>query len=152
MQTNIPTGPDFISAEELVKLIQSDKPDDAKVDIQFMVNNMPYLRVNQLFNVRLLKTTPEGKVVRDGTLYARIMNPYDKEIVLQALRTVYQERTGILVNPAELGINKVTTAIDEEKGKTTAQPQFNPESSVTTGEKLGGTLNEINDQKVLQGV
>lgn len=152
MQTNIPTGPDFISAEELVKLIQLDKPDDAKVDIQFMVNNIPYLRVNQLFNVRLLKTTPEGKVERDGTLYARIMNDYDKAIVLKALQDVYNSRTGILVNPAELGINKVTTAIDEEKGKTTAQPQINKESSIVVGEKLGNSLNEVNEQKVLRGV
>lgn len=148
MQSNTPTGPDFISAEDLVKLIQTDRPDDAKVDIQFMVNNIPYLKVKQLFNVRLLKQNPNKGIVRDGTLYARIMNDYDKQIVLKALQDVYNERTGILVNPKTYGVNRITTAIDEEKGHTTGRPQLNPESKTEVGERLS----DNNEQQILQGV
>lgn len=148
MQPNMPQGNDFITVEEAIKLIQSDTREDAKVDLQFMVNNIPYLKPKQLFNIRLLKTTEDGKVVRNGTLYVRIMSKYDKEVMLRALQDAYNARTGILVDPDSYGLNRVSTTIDEEKGKTTAQPRGNTESKIGFRDQIG----DNNEQQVLQGV
>lgn len=120
MQNNPQSRPGFIPVEEAIALIKKDRRDDAVVDLQFLVNNLPYLRAKHVYNIRLLKTiidekTKIPKVVRNGSVYVSLANDYDVQILARAITEAFQERTNIQVNFDEPGVNKITTAIDEEK-------------------------------------
>lgn len=140
--------PGFITVERAIELIKEDTRENAVVDLQFLVNNIPYMKVKQNYNIRLLKTTADGKVVRNGTVYVTIMNDYDKQVLLRAITDAYNERTGVLVNPLTYGLNRVTTTIDQEVGQTTGRPRPNEESTIKAGEQIQSTPQQVIQQGV----
>lgn len=114
----LPEG--FIPVEEAIALIQKDKREDAVVDLQFLVNNLPYLKAKHNYNIRLLKTVKDEKtgmpkVVRNGTVYVNLATDYDVQILARAITDAFEARTKVKLNFDELGVNKITTMIDEEK-------------------------------------
>lgn len=148
MERNSGLMPGFITVERAIELIKEDSRDKAVVDLQFLVNNIPYMKVKQNYNIRLLKTDDKGKVVRNGTVYVTILNEYDKQILLRAITDAYNERTGIMVNPATYGLNRVTTTVDQEAGHTTAIPRPNNESTVKPGEQIQSSPQQVIQQGV----
>lgn len=114
--------PGFISVEEAIKLIQSDKRDDAKVDLQFLVSNIPYAEVKHTYNIRKLKTV-DGKVIRDGSVYVMLETEYERQILLKAIQDAYTERTNIRFNPDGMGVNYVSSVVDQETNQMSAQPR-----------------------------
>lgn len=147
MQEDTGLRPGFVTVQRAVELIQEDTADNAVVDLQFLVNNIPYMKVKQNYTIRLLKTTPEKKVERNGSVYVTLMNEYEKQILLKAIQDAYVERTGILVDPATYGLNRVTTMIDQEAGNTTGVPRANPQSDI----KLKDPIADNAQQQVVQG-
>ena len=115
-------NPGFVTIEDAIKLIQSDKRNDAKVDLQFLVNNIPYMRVKGVYNIRKLKTV-NNKVERDGEVYVTLYTQYDLEILKRAIQDAYSARTGIQFNPESVGVNYVSSVIDQEKNQMSGRPQ-----------------------------
>lgn len=147
MDNSTRLSPGFIPVEKAIELIKADTRDNAVVDLQFLVNNIPFSKVGRSYNIRLLKTV-DGKVIRDGTVYVMLATEYDRQILLKAITDAYNARTGILVNPAATGVNKITTMIDEEKQQSIAAPRVNTESEIKEGDYFTGQ----SEQVVKQGV
>lgn len=110
--TNLPNG--FISLEEAIKLIQSDSRSDAKVDTTFLLNNLPYLRVDGNYNIKKLKHE-NGRVVEDGHVYVQITSEYEKAMLEHAIVEHYRNATGRTIDPEKIGLRSITTAVDDEK-------------------------------------
>lgn len=128
--------PGFISVEDAIALIKADKRDDATVDLQFLANNLPYLRTKGIYNIRRMRTDEKGHAVRDGSSYVTIHTEYDRQILLKAIQDAFEERTKIHLNVENIGLNKVTTVVDEENNNTTGQPRMNESSDINKGDSI----------------
>lgn len=140
--------PGFITVERAIELIKEDTREKARVDLQFLVNNIPYMKVKQNYNIRLLKTEEDGRVVRDGTVYVTLYNEYDRQILLRAITDAYNARTGVLVKPDTYGVNHITTVVDEEAQQMTGRPQINATSQIEFGERIESFPEQIIQQGV----
>lgn len=152
MQDSQQLPPGFITVEEAIALIKKDRRDEAVVDLKFLVNNIPFLMTKHNYNIRLLKhvtdpKTNERRVVRNGSVYVTLRSDYETQILLQAIKDAYKERTNIVLNTDEPGVNKVTTAIDEEKQVTTPVVRENPDSETKVGTDISNPYSQT-----LQGV
>lgn len=110
--TNLPNG--FIPVMDAIKLIESDSRTDAKVDTAFLLRNLPYLRVDGNYNIKKLKHE-NGKVVEDGEVYVMIASEYERAMLEHAITEHYKNVTGRIVNPENIGLRSITTAVDDEK-------------------------------------
>lgn len=140
--TNQQLNPGFVTIEDAIKLIRSDKRDDAKVDLQFLVNNIPYMRVKGVYNIRKLKTT-NGKVERDGEVYVTLYTQYDLEILKRAIQDAYSERTGIQFNTENVGVNYVSSIIDQEKNQMSGRPQAGAEAVLQPNEIIKEGISQV---------
>lgn len=147
MEQNPRLMPGFVTVDKAIELVKADTRDRAVVDLQFLVNNIPYMKVGRNYNIRLLKTV-DGKVVRDGTVYVQIANDYDKQILLRAITDAYNERTGILVSEKSAGVNRITTMVDEESQQVTGTPRENLNSTMKAGDAIISNPNTIVQQGV----
>lgn len=146
MQSDQNLLPGFISIEDAIALIKKDERDDATVDLQFLANNIPYMKVKQTYNIRLMKTI-DGRATRTGTAYVIIHTEYDRQILLKAIREAFEARTNIQLNVENIGINHVTSMIDQEKQATDPRPRSNAESTVKVGDDISNPY-----EQTLQGV
>lgn len=139
-------NPGFVTIEDAIALIKKDKRDDATVDLAFLANNIPYMRKKQNYNIRLMKTV-NGKAVRNGSVYVTPMTDYDVQILMRAITDAFEERTRIKLDVENIGINKVTTMVDEEKQFTDGRIRPNTESNIKAGDDISTPY-----EQVLQGV
>lgn len=151
MQNNQPLPPGFIPVEDAIAIIKADKRDDATVDLQFLVNNLPYLKAKHRYNIRLLKTvkdekTGQPKVVRNGTTYVFLPTEYDVQILYRAIAEAYEDRTKIKLAEGDAGVNHLTTMIDEENGLSERI-----RTNMNADTKYGSDISKPYEQ-VLQGV
>lgn len=141
MQEQLPVG--FISVDDAIKLINSDTRSDAKVDTQFLLNNLPFLREDTNYNIKKLKTikTPAGpRHEKNGCVFVHISNEYEKAILEHAIVEHYKEMSRTNIDPRQIGVHKVTTEVGTNNGYS-GQPRDNSdttlESSVSFDQDLG---------------
>ena len=120
---NIPTG--FISVEDAIKLIESDTRSDAKVDVSFLLRNLPFLRVDGNYTIRKLKHV-KGKVVEDGNAFVHIDSDYHRAMLEHAIVEHYKLASGEEIDPATIGIKRLSTTVDDDE---------NPQGRVTRNRK-----------------
>lgn len=152
MQPTTNLMPGFVTIETAIALIKKDKREEATVDLQFLANNIPYMKVKQVYNIRLMKTitdkkTGQRKAVRNGSVYVTIATEYDRQILLKAISDAFEERTKIQLNVDNLGLNRVTSMVDEEAEMTDARPRGNYNSTIKAGDDISKPY-----EQVLQGV
>lgn len=109
---NIPMG--FITVEEAIKLIESDTRSNAKVDISFLLRNLPFLRVDGNYTIKKLKHE-KGKVVPGGEAFVHIDSDYRRAMLEHAIVEHYKQSTGRDIDPESIGLKKLTTAVDDEE-------------------------------------
>lgn len=141
MQNSPQLPPGFITVEEAIALIKKDKRDDAVVDLKFLVDNIPYLQKKHNYNIRLLKTikdekTGHNKTVRNGTVYVSLATEYDAQILLRAITDAYRERTNISISEDAIGVNRITTMVDEQQKISDVRPRVNSESTTPVGQDI----------------
>lgn len=109
-QTNLPK--DFLSFEDAIALIQSDTRQDPKVDIQSLVNNLPYVmpRANCGFTLRLLARTPEGRIVQNGIRYVSLDSEYKCTTFEHTVAQKYEELTRQAITPS---IRRASSVVDD---------------------------------------
>lgn len=112
---NIPLG--FISVEEAIKLIESDTRTNAKVNVSFLLRNLPFLRVDGNYTIKKLKHE-KGKVVPDGEAFVHIDSDYHRAMLEHAIVEHYKQVTGREIDPESIGLRKLTTAVDDEENPT----------------------------------
>lgn len=142
MPPNNTYAPGFIGVEDAIRLIHEDKRDDAKVDLQFLVSNIPYMKVKQNYNIRLMKTV-NGKAIRDGSVYVTLHTEYDRQVLLRAIQDAYQARTGIKFNADEIGINHVNAMVDQEKGISEPRPRAEAEGRTKVGDNISNPYTQV---------
>ena len=109
---NIPLG--FISVEEAIKLIESDTRTNAKVNVSFLLRNLPFLRVDGNYTIKKLKHE-NGKVVPDGESFVHIDSDYHRAMLEHAIVEHYKQVTGREIDPNTIGLRTMTTAVDDEE-------------------------------------
>lgn len=135
----------FITVEEAIELIKQDTRDKAVVDLQFLTNNIPFLKVKQNYNIRLLKTLDDGRVVYNGERYVTIMSNYEKEILKKAILDAFAVSTGKQLDADNYGINRITTVVEGE-GQTVqnvGRPQVNTTSTVKVGDDISNSYTRV---------
>lgn len=110
--SNLPNG--FVTVADAIKMIESDSRTDAKVDTAFLLKNLPYLRVDGNYNIKKLKHE-NGKVVEDGEVFVMVASEYERAMLEHAITEHYKNVTGRVVNPDQIGLRSITTAVDDEK-------------------------------------
>ncbi len=141
MQNNtLPNG--FISVPDAIALINSDTRSDAKVDIQRMLNNLPYLKVGGNFTIFKLKHK-DGRVVDDGVTYVQIVNDFDRVSLAKAIQDHYTELSGQMIDPTAIGIRSMTTTIDDDDAQS-GRVRKNEAPMTKTGDSLGSGSKTVN--------
>lgn len=141
MEGNLPKG--FISVQKAIELINSHTKEKPTVDILFLVDNAFRVRTARNFTIKRPKVDAKGKVARDEKgkfiedvpIFVQIKKDLERELLRDAITNKFREFTGQELNIAELGIKKITTAVDDETG-TTARPQANTKSTIKLGDEI----------------
>lgn len=141
MQNNtLPNG--FITVTDAIALINSDTRSDAKVDIQRMLNNLPYLKVGGNFTIFKLKHK-DGRVVDDGVTYVQIVNDFDRVSLAKAIQDHYTQLSGQMIDPTAIGIRSMTTTVDDDDAQS-GRVRKNKAPMTKTGDSLGSGSKTVN--------
>ena len=132
-KNNLPIG--FISIQDAIKLIESDTRSNAKVDTSFLLNNLPYLRVDGNYTIKKLKHEG-GKVVPNGKTQVQISSEYERAMLEHAIVEHYKQVTGYDINPESIGLRSLTTAVDDEKNPS-GRVAKNDKPLTRAGDDLG---------------
>lgn len=134
MQPTLPKG--FLSVEDAVLLIHSDKRDNAKVDTKWLVSHIDWIEENHNFRIPLMKTTDKKDVVKIGSNYVEVRNAYEREMLKKAIRDHYRDMVGH--DYAAPTVKSVSTVADEEESGGNVQPRrrkpIAKEGATITGE------------------
>ena len=136
--TNLPNG--FVTVADAIKLIESDSRTDAKVDTAFLLKNLPYLRVDGNYNIKKLKHE-NGKVVEDGEVYVMVASEYERAMLEHAITEHYKNVTGRVVDPDQIGLRSITTAVDDEKNAN-GYLMNNDKPMIKAGEDIVSGVNQ----------
>ena len=136
--TNLPNG--FVTVADAIKLIESDSRTDAKVDTAFLLKNLPYLRVDGNYNIKKLKHE-NGKVVEDGEVYVIVASEYERAMLEHAITEHYKNVTGRVVDPDQIGLRSITTAVDDEKNAN-GYLMNNDKPMIKAGEDIVSGVNQ----------
>lgn len=136
--SNLPNG--FVTVADAIKLIESDSRTDAKVDTAFLLRNLPYLRVDGNYNIKKLKHE-NGKVVEDGEVFVMIASEYERAMLEHAITEHYKNVTGRVVNPENIGLRSITTAVDDEKNAN-GYLMNNDKPMIKAGEDIVSGVNQ----------
>lgn len=142
MQNNsLPRG--FISVTDAVELINSDTRSDAKVDIQRMLNNLPYLKVSGNFTIFKLKHK-DGRVVEDGVTYVQIASEYDRVIIEKAITDHYAQLSGQRIDPTAIGIRSMSATVDDDDAQS-GRVRANKKPMTKVGDNLGSGAKTVTE-------
>jgi hypothetical protein len=136
--SNLPNG--FVTVADAIKLIESDSRTDAKVDTAFLLKNLPYLRVDGNYNIKKLKHE-NGKVVEDGEVFVMVASEYERAMLEHAITEHYKNVTGRVVNPDQIGLRSITTAVDDEKNAN-GYLMNNDKPMIKAGEDIVSGVNQ----------
>lgn len=150
---NTQLSPGELTLEQAVKLIKADTPSKATVDLDWMANNIDYIREFNNFRIPLARNaTPEEiaerKLIRaqhpgyrvspitvtNKEAYVKVVDVYTKETLKKVIREAFRDHT-----KRELEVDKVhnkTTVFDPEHN-TQARVQVSKNPNTAKGEDLG---------------
>lgn len=106
---------EFISIDDAIRLIDKDTRKDPVVDVDYMVNASPYIRVNGNFTIKLLTRAADGRIVENGVKFVQIASEWDKSRLKHAIFEHYKNATGKEIIEESIGLKSLTTTIDEDK-------------------------------------
>lgn len=140
----------FIPVEQAIALIKKDERDEAAVDLSYMANNINYIQEGKNFRIPLARNATEediksfmarfpgrrpSPIVIVGSVYVYIATAYEKEILRQAIREAFKERTNREIAAEGKVYNKTTVQDDEHN--TGARLMKNPNPTTKAGDDLG---------------
>lgn len=130
--------PGFITVEEAVELINSDTRTNPTVNVDAMLESLPFLRIEGNFNIMKMKTDPNtGYAVPAGSTYVQIETEWDRAQIEHAIIAKKKEATGIEVDPMTIGVTNMTTAVDDEKNPS-GKFKVNDQPLTKVGEVTAG--------------
>lgn len=120
-----PTG--FVDFDTVLNLVKNETRKDPKVDISFLMKNINYLDTKHNLTVPLLKRAEDGQIVKDGIIWVEIETEAQKWVLREAIVNKYQELSGKTIKLEEMGLRRVTAAVDEQRNAD-GRPTINHES------------------------
>lgn len=153
MQDNTQLAKDELSLEQATKLIQADTPSNATVDLQWLANNIDYIREFNNFRIPIARNATKEEIaervemrrqhpgyrvspitITNADAYVRVKDIYTKEALKKVIREAYRDHT-----KRELETDKVhnkTTVFDPEHN-TQSRVQSGKNEGTKKGEDLG---------------
>lgn len=143
----------FITIPEAIKIINSDKREDAAVDLDWMAKNIDWIQEFKNFKIPVARNITEEEI-KDfmekhpgkrppaitllEPLYVYVASVYEKETLKHAIKEAWKARVGREL--ADIKTKNKTTVYDPEHN-TLAQGgtaiQFNPNPTTKAGDDLG---------------
>lgn len=152
-KSNYPVG--TISVDEAIKIIESDSKENMTVDVDRMINGLPYLREDDTFSLfrgHVEKDVPtvfgikKTAFVVDSVKPIWIRNGFDGEEDMVRLRRAlmdhYKKLSGRDLNIEQIGIRKLETTADGEDGMKVT-PRENKASKTKVGDVLESGHNVV---------
>lgn len=146
---NNPLPKDFISIDDAVKLINSDKRDDAKVDTQWLAWHLDWIEEAHNFRIPLVRFATKEEVeaemkahpgrrpnglIRTGSRYVQVRTSFEKELLKKTIRDHYRDTSGRdFIKDTTRGIS---TVMDEEAGGS-ERPRRTKKTIAKEGEVIG---------------
>lgn len=139
MDNNNRLAPGFITVADAVKLVNSDTMAEPKVNISWCAENLSYLAPRHNFTIKLVKKTPEGKVVSNGNTQTYIENDYDKVILEKAILDKFRELTN---RDYTRNLRKLSTTVTDKDGEANmmGRPVANSSSTTDNNTNIDGAL------------
>lgn len=104
------------------------------------MNNLPYLRVNGNYNIKLLKHQ-NGRVVNNGERYVYIANSYEKELLEHAITEHYKAMSGREFD-LEKRVNALSTVVDEETNNISGRVVKNKNPMTKAGDNMANGVSQ----------
>lgn len=139
MDNNNRLAPGFITAQSAVKLINSDTMENPKVNISWCAENLSFLAPRHNFTIKLVKKTPEGKIVENGKTQTYVENDYDKVILEKAILDKFRELTN---RDYTRNLRRLSTTVTDKDGEANmmGRPVSNSSSTTDANTNLDGAL------------
>lgn len=148
-RNSLPNG--FITVEDAVELIKTNKFDKPTVNIYYLVSHLDWVEVAHNFRIprvrlvtkeeyaELRKRVPDrryhpSQFTRISDEYVMLRTSYEVELLKKTIRDNYREITGHGYNKSNT--RGITTVIDEEKG-TNAAPRATKNTIAKEGSVIG---------------
>lgn len=143
----LPNG--FISVNDAVALINSDKRDDAKVDTQWLAGHIDWIEEAHNFRIPIVRFATKEEIeaamkahpgrrpnglIRLGSKYVEIRTSFEKELLKKTIRDHYKEMAGR--EYAESTTRGISTVMDEETGGS-ERPRRTKKTIAKEGETIG---------------
>lgn len=137
-KTGLPNG--FITVDEAVKLIESDKFDDAKVDTQWLVSHIDWIERGKNFRIPLMKHSEDKKkVVGIGEKYVFVDDNFNVEFLKRTIRNHYKSIVG---RDFEKRNTRAVSTVSDDKTGGKINPRVT-KSIADEGESLGSSNNKV---------
>lgn len=140
MEQNL--APGFVTVEKAIELINSDTRKDPVVDVDFLLDNLPNMRTDLNYNIKLLKRDKDGKIVDNGCVFVTITTDWEKAQLEHAIVNHHKEATGKEIDPKSIGIRYLTTENDDSITGA-AKIRVNEKPMTKVGDKLGGGSKDV---------
>lgn len=139
MGNNVPIG--FITIQEAIELINSDTRSNPVVDIKRLVQNLPYLKVNNNFNIWLLKRDETGRIVKNGAKPVQIADDWGYANLKHAITEHYKNASGRAdFDPDTVGLISVTTTKEDDvpagKLRVNKKPMVKKGDTITASDRV----------------
>lgn len=153
MQENNQLSRGEITLDQAIKLIQADTPSKATVDLQWLANNVDYIREFNNFRIPIARNATQAEIkermkmrrehpgyrvspitITNSDTYVKVVDVYTKEALKKVIREAYRDHT-----KRELETDKVhnkTTVYDPENN-TQSRVQKGNNEGTKKGEDLG---------------
>ena len=143
----LPNG--FISVNDAVALINSDKRDDAKVDTQWLAGHIDWIEEAHNFRIPVVRFATKEEIeaarkahpgrrpnglINLGSKYVQVLTSFEKELLKKTIRDHYREMAGR--EYAEETTRGISTVMDEETGGS-ERPRKTKKTIAKEGETIG---------------
>ena len=136
MENKLEKPSDILTVKEAIDLINSDTPENRIINNGKLIRNVEFLRSNfrgggMNYTIFMIKKLANGKIVPNGVKFVAVTNRRDQTDLEYAITDHYKAMSGKDIDPDELGLMQVTTAVDESAGNLDGMARKN-----TTGKRL----------------
>lgn len=135
----------MLSVADAVALIKSDTRKDPKVDAFWIAKRRVHLTEICNFRIPLLTRLENGRIVRNGSVYAMVRGARDMTTLNYAIIDHYKEvsssHTELDPDLTKVPVKAATTTINERTGNFSASPSLDPDAPIQAGQDVPQSAN-----------
>lgn len=128
----LPNG--HYKVDEIVNMLKKHTAKNPVLDLQFLVDNIPYMNSARNYTVKIVKKEKDGTIKPLNHVVAVVETPRDLEVFKDEIKKAYKRITKKEVSP-EKKVVAITTQIDDLKGSTPTA-RVNQNSDAAYGKRM----------------